>query len=257
MSDLPGTSVPAPIYRRIKSHIADRIRRGAWPAGLKIPSENQLVAELHVSRMTINRALRELTDEGYLSRVQGVGTFVRGNPGRASLIELRNVAEEIRDRGHEHRAILEAKDSVRATADLVERFEMPRPAPLFRVLIVHCEDELPLQIEEFWCNPRAAPRFLEQDFASESPSEYLIRTAPVDEVEHVVRAVLPDVTQQRQLIVHQDEPCLLVERRIWSQGLVASCTNLLSPGSRHELRTRIANTPTGRPSTSTERNHQV
>ncbi|MCQ4034039.1 GntR family transcriptional regulator, partial [Klebsiella pneumoniae] len=41
-----------------------------------IPSEAELVAQFGFSRMTINRALRELTDEGLLVRLQGVGTFV-------------------------------------------------------------------------------------------------------------------------------------------------------------------------------------
>lgn len=34
------------------------------------------MAQYGFSRMTINRALRELTDEGVLVRLQGVGTFV-------------------------------------------------------------------------------------------------------------------------------------------------------------------------------------
>ena len=55
--------------------------------------------DLNISRMTINRALRELKDEGYLSRVHGVGTFVRELPHQASLIELKNIADEVHERG--------------------------------------------------------------------------------------------------------------------------------------------------------------
>lgn len=43
---------------------------------MQIASETELVNILIVSRMTVNRALRELTAEGRLIRIQGRGTFV-------------------------------------------------------------------------------------------------------------------------------------------------------------------------------------
>lgn len=55
------------------------------------------------SRMTINRALRELTDEGRLVRLQGVGTFVAEPKGQSALFEVRSIAEEITSRHHQHR----------------------------------------------------------------------------------------------------------------------------------------------------------
>ena len=69
-------ALPAPLYARVKQMIAQQIRSGAWPAHYRVPSESELVEELGFSRMTINRALRELTAEGLLVRMQGVGTFV-------------------------------------------------------------------------------------------------------------------------------------------------------------------------------------
>ena len=67
---------PAPLYARVKQAITQKIRSGAWLPNAKLPSESELLAQLGVSRMTINRALRELTIEGLLVRMQGVGTFV-------------------------------------------------------------------------------------------------------------------------------------------------------------------------------------
>jgi GntR family transcriptional regulator, histidine utilization repressor len=49
---------------------------GNWPPHYRVPSESELVNQLGFSRMTINRALREMTAEGLLVRMQGVGTFV-------------------------------------------------------------------------------------------------------------------------------------------------------------------------------------
>lgn len=62
---------PAPIYQRVKQAIVSQISEGVWQPNQRVPSESELVNELGVSRMTINRALRELTSEGYLMRMQG------------------------------------------------------------------------------------------------------------------------------------------------------------------------------------------
>ena len=76
------SDAPAPIYQRVKQAIVNQIRAGHWQPHQRVPSESELVAELGVSRMTINRALRELTSEGFLIRMQGVGTFVAGTVER-------------------------------------------------------------------------------------------------------------------------------------------------------------------------------
>lgn len=61
------------------------------------------MAQYGFSRMTINRALRELTDEGLLVRLQGVGTFVAEPKGQSALFEIRSIADEINARQHQHR----------------------------------------------------------------------------------------------------------------------------------------------------------
>ena len=96
---------PEPIYQQIKKTIQQRIASGEWPAGQKLPSENELVGALEVSRMTINRALRELTQEGLIKRVHGIGSFVAETPRHASLIELQDIALEIASDGKQHRSL--------------------------------------------------------------------------------------------------------------------------------------------------------
>lgn len=80
--------IPAPIYQRVKLAIIRQIRTGTWQPHQRVPSESELVTELGVSRMTINRALRELTNEGFLIRMQGVGTFVAEAKAHSALLEV-------------------------------------------------------------------------------------------------------------------------------------------------------------------------
>ena len=229
--------IPAPLYRKVKTHILSRIQSGAWKAGARVPSENEITAQFSISRMTANRALRELADEGYLARVPGVGTFVREQQARGSLMELRNIADEIAGRGAAHRVRVIAQLRVTASAALAEAFECDEGEPLFHVRLVHAENRLPVQLEDRHVNPRVAPRFLDQDFTLETPTAYLLRTAPVDELEHTVEAITPSAAV-RKLLQCTDEPCLALFRRSWSGARVATVATLTYPASRYALYSR-------------------
>jgi GntR family histidine utilization transcriptional repressor len=93
-----------PLYLQVKRHILDNIGSGKWGTSTRVPSENDIVKSFGVSRMTANRALRELQDEGVLVRIAGVGSFVADRHAHAHPLEIRGIADEIRDRGHVHRA---------------------------------------------------------------------------------------------------------------------------------------------------------
>lgn len=63
-------------YEEIQNCIIDKIERGLYKADDKIPSESELIREWGVSRITVTKALTELTLCGYIYRVQGKGSFV-------------------------------------------------------------------------------------------------------------------------------------------------------------------------------------
>jgi len=227
-----------PLYAQVKDHILQNIRSGAWEAGRRVPSENELVESFGISRMTANRALRELTSEGYLNRVPGVGTFVKEAPALSSLMELRNIAEEIAQRGHRYSARVLRKAAADANPALAEEFEDRSLKRLFHIVIVHEENGVPVQLEDRYVNPAVVPDFLEQDFATTTPTAVLLAAAPVDELEHTVEAALPSPEQQRLLGIGGLEPCLVLQRRSWSRGRVATSVTLTYPASRYALYSR-------------------
>jgi GntR family histidine utilization transcriptional repressor len=229
---------PGPLYQRVKDHILGQIRSGTWLPGARVPSENELVGHFRISRMTANRALKELTADGFLARVPGVGTFVKEPQARSSLMELRNIAEEIRSRGHNYLAHIEVMEIVTATTEIVDKFEMSEPSRLYHLLMLHKENGVPVQLEDRYVNPLVVPQFLKQDFARTTPTAYLVGAVPVDELEHTVEAVLPSSAEQRLLDIAPNEPCLALHRRSWSRGQVVTVAFLLYPGSRYTLHSR-------------------
>ena len=200
-----------------------------------MPSENELVRELDVSRMTANRALRELAADGVLVRVAGVGTFVAEQRAQAHPLEVRNIADEIRGRGHEHVAKVVFHGPVTATRDLAERCGVAPGAKLDHTLLIHFESGLPLQVEDRYVNPTVVPGYLQNDFATITPHQYLMQAAPLQRAEHTVRAVMPDTRIRRMLKLEADDACLLIMRRTWSFERIATVADLYHPGSRYEL----------------------
>ncbi len=100
---VPKPAGEAPHYLRIKDAIMARIAEGTFKPGDRVYSESELVASFGVSRMTANRALRELMFEGVLTRATGLGTFVSSQRQDIDLLQIRNIADEIAGRGRRPR----------------------------------------------------------------------------------------------------------------------------------------------------------
>lgn len=225
----------SPLYQQVKDFIIEQIRSGAWKPESRIPSENEIVSVLNVSRMTAHRALRELTEEGYLFRVQGVGTFVSLRKPESALLEIQSISDEIKRRGGVHSSVVHLMAEERASKEVAAAMELPIGARVFHSILVHLEDEVPIQLSDRYVNPMLAPDYLRQDFTQLTPNQYLMKVVPLTEAEHIIEAQLPDAETQKLLDINSSEPCLVLYRRTWSNGVVATRSRFVHPGSRHRL----------------------
>ena len=191
---------------------------------------------LGVARMTANRALRELAAAGVLRRVPGLGTFVADLTAASHPLSLRNIAEEIRERGHGHRAEVLLLEKTPAPAAVAAHLGLSHsPQDVYISKILHFENDSPIQLELRYVNPRIAPEYLSVDFRTTTPHAYLVAIAPLERVEHKVRAEMGERTIRHALQLEAHEPILLIERTTWSRGTPATYTLLHHPGSRFEL----------------------
>jgi GntR family transcriptional regulator, histidine utilization repressor len=237
---LAKPSEPTPLYQQVKSFILSRITTGEWVPHSRILSETELVSACGASRMTVNRALRELTSEGRLVRLQGVGTFVAPPKPQSALLEIRSVASEIRGRGGVHTSRVLFQKEEPAPKDVGSAMELVPNSAVFHCLLLHLENGTPIQLEDRYVNPEVAPLFLEQDLTRVTPSEYLLSVAPVTDAEHIIEAVAPDRRTRKLLEMQADEPCLVLHRRTWTHNLVATRGSFFYPGSRYRLGGRFS-----------------
>jgi GntR family histidine utilization transcriptional repressor len=229
------SSVPAPQYLKVKNHLRERIASGHWVAGDLLPSEAELVALFEVSRMTVNRALRELSQEGLIERLQGVGTFVAQLHRISSTLNVRDVHDEILQRGHQHTAKVHSLATLKADAPQAADFGLVAGAELFHSVIVHFENGVAIQCEDRLVNPACAPAYLGLDFTQTTPTNYLLEVAPLSEARYTIESLLPSALEAKLLGISKRDPCLVVKRRTFSRGQTVTTVRLTHPGSLYVL----------------------
>lgn len=224
-----------PRYQQLKDQIIQRISTGDLQPNDRVPSENELVEAESVSRMTANRALRELNHEGYVKRIAGRGTFVSDFRSQSHVLEVQNIADEIAARGRTHSSQVLRQSRQRARGEIAKALHVDQGVSVFHLLLVHFENDTPIQIEDRHVLADFAPACLEQDFERVTPSAYLTSVAPLQEAEQVVRAQTPNAAVRERLKMDDDEPSLVVIRRTWSKGRPVTFSRLHHPGNRYEL----------------------
>lgn len=234
-----------PRYQQLKDLIIGRISSGELQPDDRVPSENELVESMSVSRMTANRALRELNDEGYVERVAGRGTFVSDYRSQSHLLEVHNIADEIALRGHTYSSNVIRQSLQHARGEVAKALHVTQGTEVFHLLLVHLENGTPVQLEDRHVVASFAPDCMQQDFETVTPSAYLTSVAPLQEAEQAVRASMPNGAVRKHLGTGEGEPCLVVMRRTWSRGRPVTFARLHHPGSRYELTGHY--TPPGTP----------
>lgn len=228
-----------PRYRVIEQYLLERINAGDFPVNHQIPGEEQLARDFGVSRMTANKAIRDLVQKGYLIRQAGLGTFVTDRKAESSLHEVLNIAAEVRGRGNAYSNRVLRCEAIEADDEVALRLGVRVGTPTFHSILVHRENDVPIQLEDRYVNPRWVPNYLQTDFARHTPNEVLVAACPISDVEHVVEAVLVDAQIAELLAMDPVTPCLRMIRRTWSNDHLISYARLIHPGDRYKLRSAL------------------
>jgi GntR family histidine utilization transcriptional repressor len=211
--------MPVPVsFRDIKSDVLARLAGGAWGPGETLPTEAELSARYGCARATVNRALRELAEEGYLERRRRSGTRVRRAPEPRARIAIPQTRDEVEGQGARYAHDLLARQERPAPAWLAARLGLVRNAPVLHLVGLHRADGDPFQHEERWINLAALPAARAADFARQAPGEWLVATMPYSEVEMGFSAVAAEADQAAALRCAEGDPLFQVERATWFDG---------------------------------------
>lgn len=241
-----------PAYQRIKNAILDNIHSGKWQAGNAISTEMALATEFGVSRMTVNRALKELSEERVLERRQGSGTFVAQQQFNHTFVEVRNIAEDLKSANRDYEAKVVSKRAVTASLlddELRRKFgiEETTNTPdttldnrsdtpvLYEVKIIHVADGQPIQFEERWVDAKKVPHFIDQDFTVVNTSDYLVAKIPLESGSYTIRALAAPNEVADALQIAPQSPTLVLRRQTYSAGQVVTFVKMWHAGDRYQF----------------------
>jgi len=230
--------MPDPVtFRDIKSALLHRIVRGDWAPGALLPGEVDIAQEFGCARATVNRAMRELAEDGIVERKRKAGTRVRPSPLRAARFEIPLVRREIEAQGGAYGYALLARDVVAAEGTLAARLGLAVGDAALHLTCLHCSDGAPYQHEDRWINLAALPQAQEVDFSVRGPNEWLVETVPYSEAEISFSATPADGELSRHLRCAPGTALFRIDRTTWWQGRALTRVALVfRPG--HRMTTR-------------------
>lgn len=199
-------------FRDIKADILGKITKGEWPPGSLIPSEIELAETYGSARATVNRAMRELVDEGIIERKRKSGSRVRIAPQRQARFDIPIVRREIEARGAAYRYALIRSEAAKAPDWLRARLDLAPGSALRHLVCIHFADGAPYQYEDRWINLSLLPQARDQDFSGIGPNEWLVAQVPFSEVEISISATIADAHLAEHLACEPGDPLLQVER---------------------------------------------
>ncbi|MEM0907411.1 MAG: UTRA domain-containing protein [Pseudomonadota bacterium] len=225
-------------FRTVKETLKHKIVAGDWGPGDLIPNEVELAAAFGCARATVNRAVRELADEGYVERKRKAGTRVRTAPLRRAAFEIPVVGDEIAARGSVYRYEHLGQQTLSTPRWLKARMGLDHHGKMLHLTAVHYADANPYQFEARWINLAALPQAAEADFSLMGPTEWLIKTIPFSNVEMSFSATAADEELAHHLVCRLGDPLFLAERTTWWQAEPITYVRLAFQRG-HKMTTRV------------------
>lgn len=225
-------------HSRIVEDIRDRIIGGQWAPGHPLAKETDLAASYGVSRMTMNKALTQLAQEGYLVRRKRRGTRVAEPRVQSAALEINNIAKEVGDLGREYRWQLLLCERRRLQLTDLRVLGVQAPAVPEEVIFLqglHFAGSEPFCLETRAINLAVVPQAAERDFAQDVPGIWMLNAVPWSTARHVIRAVNATGRDANLLDLSLGTACLEMLRKTVSAGQWATYARLLYPGEAHQL----------------------
>jgi GntR family histidine utilization transcriptional repressor len=225
------TASPASKARDIADAVRRRIIEGAWRQGDRIPDEADLAVEFAVARATVNKALQVLADEGLLDRRRRAGTRIAVDPVRRAIFTIAIVREQIEQAGMEYSHRVVAQRLSLPPPALAARLGLAPGTRLVHMRAVHCGDGEPIQLEDRWLNPAAAPGLAGADFWRLNANEWLVRNAPYLRADLAFSAENANHRDARLLRTRPGQALLILHRTTWNDlGPITTVRVAFRPG---------------------------
>jgi len=230
----------APKQNEARERVLDLIEQ--LSIGDAIPSERQLSADLHMSRLTVRAALDDLVRDGLLVRRRGSGTFV-GEPKIAQELTMTSFSEDMRRRGMVPANRTLSLVVVQAGAHLGRLLKVSPSEPVVVFKRLRLADRETMAIETLHVRQSLIPGLTAEDLEQHSFYELLEGRYGVV-MAGGTQTIEPTVTNEEEsaaLGVPLHSPAFLFERTTrTASGDVVEYVRSIYRGDRYRLVTELA-----------------
>jgi GntR family transcriptional regulator len=234
---------PLPLYIQLYETLRADIQTQRLKPQQQLPSERDLCARFHVSRMTVRQALIDLARSGFIYSRVGKGTFVSEPKIDQQLKTLTGFSQEMVNRGALPASrVLEAKLQS-AEDDVAKVLRVPLGSEIVFLTRVRLSDALPLAIESVHLPHSLCPNLLRHNFSVESlydvlEREYGYRLTHADQT---IEATLAGPRELTLLQLVPPAPVLTMERLTFTdQDILIEYAQSVYRGDRYKFRSTLA-----------------
>lgn len=230
-----------PIYLQVADYLRNNIYSEEWGKGEKIPSENQIMSELNVSRGTVKKAVSMIVEEGLLQQIQGKGTYVvEGNISYPLGKGLLSFAESLESQQLAYETKVITSEFRKATKEIASKLGLEiGDEYLYLKRLRYVEGEKVMLIENR-LNSKLCPNLENFDFDKESLFRVIEQTSgkkiAYSESRYAARVV--GERRAKVLEVPEDSPVLHLEQLVYLEsGIPVEFGNVWLKANRYYLGT--------------------
>ncbi len=214
---MSNTMIRKAKYVEIEDYFIHNIENGNYELNRLLPSEAELCDQFSTSRMTVNKAMTNLSNRGYIRRIPGNGSFVDDayNNPKSDLIQKHSLSDEIRAFGMEPGSqlldyqIIKGKDN----RQIAKELNVKDDEFIHYFVRLRTGDGKPVVLSYTYINYSLLPNFdircLEGSFNAYISEQGIIRSSGYTEFS----AVLPDEKQAE--IIGSSNKALLRQKIFW------------------------------------------
>lgn len=234
-------SKSATLNQRIRSEIEERILSGEWPPGYRIPFEHELMQQYDCSRMTVNKVLTTLAENGLIERRRRAGSFVAKRSPDQELVTLEipdiGLALGSRQRSYAYRLLNKAVRE--AEPGNYSESLLGSGGQVLAIDGLHVADGRAVGVEHRLLNATSIPEALDIDFSRISPGTWLLNEVSWTRGEYRISAEGANEQDAALLECATGTPCLVIERRTWRGEAPITWARQIFLSDQHELVARF------------------
>ncbi|WP_234085106.1 GntR family transcriptional regulator [Azonexus sp. R2A61] len=210
---------PLPLYAQIKTTLREQILDGSYGEHARLPSENELMTEFGVSRITVRQALSDLQSEQLIFKVPGKGAFVARPQPFQQQARLQGFAEAMSNLGVATHNRLVSLRKVAADATVAERLQVAEGSPLIEIRRVRHAGGKIVSLDVTYVRRALGERLAREDLASRDifliiENDY---ATPLGHADLTINAIAADAPLATLLDVPVGAPLLRMERLTWTR----------------------------------------